>query len=296
MKLVVALNPVAGSGAGARAAPDIVRGLKSAGHTLDVVGLQGPEQLRTELESALTRHPDGLVAVGGDGLVSVAINVLAGTGVPLGIIPVGTGNDIARSLGLPLRSPPAALAVLLPSLGREARRMDLGRITAAGRQDIWFAAACSAGLDAVVNARANRWARPRGRARYVLALLRELPFFRPLDYRLSIDGEEADVSAMLVCVSNLRSIGGGMLITPEARTDDGRLHVLVVDPLSRLRLLALFPLLFSGRHVGLREVHLRRASSVELGVPGIELYADGEPVGTGPVRIDVVPGALNILA
>lgn len=296
MRLVVALNPLAGSGAGARAVPGVLSGLETAGHFLDVVGLRGAARVPDELAAALVRNPDALVVVGGDGLVHTAINLLAGTDVPLGIIAVGTGNDIARSLGLPLRSPSAALTVLLSSLEGEARRMDLGLITSAGGPDIWFAAACSAGLDAVVSARANSWNRPRGRARYVLALLRELPFCRPLDYRMTVDGAPADVKAMLVCVSNLRSIGGGMLITPDAQPDDGRLNLLVVRPLPRLKLLALFPLLFSGRHVRRREVQIRTASSVELEVPEITLYADGEPVGTGPVRIEVVPGALKVLA
>lgn len=261
-----------------------------------MVGLHGLDRMRNELAAALAPNPDGLVAVGGDGLVHIAINALAGTTVPLGIIPVGTGNDIARSLGIPLRSPADALAALLSSVEYGGRRVDLGRIHSADRPDIRFAAACSAGLDAVVNARANTWTRPRGRARYVFALLRELPFFRPLTYRLGVDGNEASVEAMLVCVANLRSIGGGMLFTPDARADDGRLDLLVVDPLSRLRLLALFPLIFSGRHVKLREVHLRTVSAVELEVPDIQLYADGEPVGDGPVRIDVLPGALRVLA
>jgi diacylglycerol kinase (ATP) len=126
-------------------------------------------------------------------------------------------------------------------------------------------------------------------------LMRELPFFRPLSYRLSADGHRSDPRAVLVCVANLPSFGGGMLIAPHAQSDDGRLDLLVVDPMPRLRLLALFPLLFSGKHIGLGTVHLQRVASVELEAPGVELYADGEPVGRGAVRIDIVPGALELL-
>nr|WP_245192534.1 hypothetical protein [Arthrobacter pigmenti] len=178
----------------------------------------------------------------------------------------------------------------------EPRSIDLGRITSAGSPDVWFAAVCSAGLDAVVNARANRCSWPRGRAKYVLALLRELPFFRPPTYRLSVDGRETNIEAILVCVSNMRSVGGGMLITPGARYDDGRLDLLTVDPMPRLKLLTLFPLIFSGRHVGLKTVHLQTVSSVSLDVPGITLFADGEPVGNAPVDIAVVPAALKVFA
>ncbi|WP_309123603.1 diacylglycerol kinase family protein [Arthrobacter sp.] len=296
MRLVLAVNPTAGSGAGARAMPGTLAGLEASGHTLRVVGLQGLSSLQAELETALAGDPDGLIAIGGDGLVHVAINALAGTSVPLGIIPAGTGNDIARSLGVPLGSPSAALAVIMKSLTGDPRLIDLGRIRGTDRPDVWFAAACSAGLDAVVNARANRWSWPRGRARYVLALFRELPFFRPPQYRLSADGHRTDPHAVLVCIANMRSIGGGMLIAPDARPDDGQLDLLVIDPLPRLRLLMLFPLLFSGGHVRLRAVHIRRVSSVELEVRDVELFADGEPVGDGPVQIDVVPRALRVLA
>lgn len=295
MRLVLLANPTAGSGAGERALPGVIAGLETLGHTLQLVGLQGLPSLRIELETALAGNPDGLIAIGGDGLVHLAVNALAGTSVPLGIIPVGTGNDIARSIGIPLGSVQAALAVLAESLAGEPRRIDLGRIRSAGRPDVWFAAACSAGLDALVNARANRWSWPRGRARYVLALLRELPTFRPLQYRLGVDGEQSHPRAVLVCVANMRSIGGGMLITPDARPDDGRLELLVIDPLHRLRLLMLFPLLFSGSHVRLRAVSIRQVSSVELEVQEVELYADGEPVGGSPVSIDVVPGTLRVL-
>lgn len=276
--------------------PVVLDALQAAGHSVEITGLQGAGRLRVELDTALRGRPDGIVAVGGDGTVHIAINAMAGTDIPLGIIPVGTGNDIARSLGLPLGSLGDAVAALLSSLQNVSRPIDLGRISRAAGPDVWFAAACSAGLDAVVNARANRWARPRGRTRYVLALLWELPRFRPLHYRMVVDGSSNSFTAMLVCVSNLRSIGGGMLMTPQARPDDGRLDLLVVSPLSRLRLAALFPLIFSGRHAGLPEVSIRQVSAVELEVANVQLFADGEPVGVGPVRIDVVPGALNVLA
>ncbi|MHA7246066.1 diacylglycerol/lipid kinase family protein [Arthrobacter tecti] len=290
----MAVNPRAGSGAGARASPEVVRALREVGHEVDLVQVDDPVGLRARLASALAGKPEALVVVGGDGMVHIGINAIAGTAVPLAIVPAGTGNDIARSLGLPVGKPPAAAASLVRVLGMEPRSIDLGRITSVGHPDVWFAAVCSAGLDAVVNARANRWSWPRGRVKYVLALLRELPFFRPPTYGLSVDGRETDIEAILVCISNMRSVGGGMLITPGARYDDGRLDLLTVDPMPRLKLLTLFPLIFSGRHVGLKTVHLQTVSSVSLDVPGITLFADGEPVGRAPVDITVVPAALKV--
>lgn len=296
MNLVLAINPHSGAGSGRRAAPEVLAALQDAGHSVKLVEAGGVAEQQVQLAAALAEAVDALVVVGGDGMVHIGVNAVAGTQTPLGIVPVGTGNDVARSLGLPIARPAAAVAALLAALEGKPRTIDLGCVSSVGRPDVWFAAACSAGLDAVVNARANSWNWPRGRAKYILALLRVLPGFRPRKYRLQVDGRQMDTKAMLVCVSNMRSIGGGMVITPDARLDDGRLDLLIVDPMPMLKMLALFPLIFSGRHVGLRSVHLGTVSTVELEVPGIVLFADGEPVGSGRVRIAVVPAALRVLS
>jgi diacylglycerol kinase (ATP) len=134
--------------------------------------------------------------------------------------------------------------------------------------------------------------RPRGSHRYTIAMVRELLSFRPVTYRLKVDGVPQTAEAMLVSVANGRSIGGGMKIVPQAEVDDGLLDLFVVDRMPRHRLLRVFPRVFRGEHLSLPEVHITRVRTVELDAEGIVAYADGERVGPLPVEVSVAPAAL----
>ena len=253
--------------------------------------------LAQTVEDALESGVDALVVVGGDGMVHLGLNAIAGAGrrVPLGIIPTGTGNDTARALGLPLHNLPAACERALESLADGGRMIDAGRITAGGSSRL-FAGVVSAGFDAAVNERANDWRWPRGKIRYQLAMLRELASFRAIDYTVTADGERWQQGAMLISVANGQSIGGGMRIVPEAVLDDGYLDLFIVSRLSRTGLLAVFPKVFAGKHVGHPAVQLRRVRTVELSASNIVAYADGERIGALPMTIEVVPRAVCVLA
>lgn len=259
-------------------------------------------ELAAAVELALAAGIDALVVVGGDGMVHLAVNALAGTAasVPLGIVPNGSGNDTARALGLPLKNVSEACGRIDAGLVSGGRPLDLGRATAEGTYR-WFAGVLSAGFDAAVNERANAWRWPRGKARYNLAMLRELATFRAIeytvtDYSASDDGETWRQGAMLISVANGQSIGGGMRITPDARLDDGVLDLFVVSPLSKCAFLAVFPKVFSGRHIGHPAVAIRRVRKVKLAAPHVVAYADGERIGPLPLTVDVVPGAVRVLA
>lgn len=296
---MVAVNPCAAFSVKHSSGPRAEARLR--GHGVDPVMLQAADY--QSLERAVDFHVeagiDALVVVGGDGMVNLGANALAGSGVPLGIVPSGTGNDVARTLGLPRHGPEAAVDRLMAALASPPRYMDLGLVAQAGGSK-YFAAVLSVGFDAVVNERANRWTWPRGRSRYVGAMLRELATFRPVSYRLAVDGQgRRDVEAMMISVANGTSLGGGMRITPDARCDDGLLDLFVVSRLTRLGLLAVFPKVFSGRHTGHRSVHIQRVSSVSLEAPeasGAVGYADGERVGRLPCVVTVAPAAMQVLA
>jgi diacylglycerol kinase (ATP) len=297
--VVVATNPRAASGRGDEVGRRTVAALRRAGRHVTALQEDSADALVASVSVALAAGPDALVVVGGDGMVGLGTNLVAGTDIPLGIVPCGTGNDMARNLRLPVGDLDAALARLVPALDASPRRIDAAQVTGADGRETWFACALSAGFDAAVNERANRMRRPRGASRYVLALLRELVTFGPVDYLLTIDGREERVPAVLVSVGNAGSIGGGMRITPDAVLDDGELDVLIVAPLSRLTFLRLFPRVFRGTHAGLPQVRLLRASSIRIDAPGaargIVAYADGERLGPLPIDVRVVPGALNVL-
>lgn len=296
LTIIVAINPRAAFGLGLEAAPPVVAALEEAGHIVTALSMPSYEELRDAVASELRSGADALVVVGGDGMVSLGVNLVADSSVRLGIIPSGTGNDIARALGLPLDNTEAAIRMLLAELEHEPRRIDAGRVTAADGTVRWFGGVLSAGFDAIVNERANHMAWPRGPRRYTLAMVWELLWFRPIRYRVTIDGDTIDTRGMLVSVANGTSIGGGMLITPDAQFDDGLLDVFIVGSLPKLRFIRLFPLVFRGRHVGNPAVTIRRGATVRLESDDVVAYADGERVGMLPVDVEVVPGALLVLA
>ena len=301
LTIVVAINPSASFGKSRTVGPAVVARLRALGHS--VTSLQEPTFARLVEVAALAvaQKPDALVVVGGDGMVSLGVNLLATTTVPLGIIPSGTGNDMARGLGIPVGDSAAAIDALVQSLAQPARAIDAGRIRhiddATGEPKItWFASVLSAGFDAIVNERANNLRWPRGKNRYLVALAIELARLRPIRYRLVLDGIETVTDAALIAVGNNQSIGGGMRVTPNALVDDGLFDVLVVTPLSRTAFVRVFPKVFAGTHLGHPAVTVHRAKTVRIEAESVAAYADGERVSLLPVDIEIVPGALSILS
>ena len=294
-RIGVAINPTASFGSTRAVGPMVLDALEQAGHRAVRLQERTVGQLRSAVQTAIEAGLDALVVVGGDGMVSLAVEAVRDSGLPFGVVPSGTGNDIARGLGIPLGDPAAAIASLLRALEGEPRVIDAGTVTD-GERMTWFVGAVSAGFDALVNERANRMRRPRGRSRYTIAILRELLALRARRYELTVDGAPETVDAVLLAVANNTSIGGGMLIAPQADLADGRFDLFVVAPVSRFRFLRLFPKVFSGAHTDLDIVRLSRVRSVSIAADGITAYADGERIGPLPVTIDVVPGALRVLA
>lgn len=301
LSIVVAINPSASFGKGRDVGPAVVSTLRALGH--EVTSLTEPdfEQLVLAGRTAIAAKPDALVVVGGDGMVSLGTNLVAKTRVPLGIVPSGTGNDMARGLGIPVGNTEAAIDYLVAALAQKPRVIDAGLIrhvddeTGAGTQT-WFACVLSAGFDAIVNERANQLRHPRGKNRYLVALAIELARLTPIRYSLTLDGVDRSTDAALISVGNNVSLGGGMKVTPNALLDDGLFDVLVVQPLSRTAFLRVFPRVFRGEHLSDPRVEVHRAKRVVISAPGVVAYADGERVGPLPIDIELVPGALRVLA
>ena len=302
LTVAVAINPTAAFGRGRAVGPAVVALLRERGHTVLELVESDAEALRAAARAALDdpiAPLDAFVVVGGDGMVNLGVNLVAGTPTPLGIVPSGTGNDMSRALGIPLGDPLAAVEGMLDALDRGPRLIDAVRIdhgTAPHARSRRFACVLSAGFDAIVNERANRMRRPRGRSRYTIALLVELARLRPIDYRLVIDGVERRERALLVTVGNSTSLGGGMRVTPGAVLDDGELDVMLVRQLSRLAFLRIFPRVFAGTHVTDPHVVSLRARSIRIEADGIVAYADGERIAALPIDVAVEPGALRVLA
>jgi diacylglycerol kinase (ATP) len=294
--LVVAINPTSGKGKAKKLAEHAVDALRRFGLTVDVISRSTESDLRGALRKRLHDPHRALIAIGGDGLVHTSLQVLMDfPDTPLGIVPAGTGNDIARAVGMDENKPLASIDQIVHSLETGPRRIDLGEARH-GDTVTRFGAVYSAGFDALVNERANQLRFPRGSSRYTVAMLLELSALRPRSYRLTVDGEQYQQEALLVAVANAESFGGGMRIVPDTPVDDGVLQVFTVAPLNRASFVRLYPRVFSGSHVDHPTVTIRPARSVRIEVENIVGYADGERVGPLPVDIRVLPGVLPVLA
>jgi diacylglycerol kinase (ATP) len=286
-------NPASGHGNAPHATEKAIERLQQRG--LDVVAIVGSdaEHARRLLHAAVEKGTDALVVAGGDGVISDALQALACTDIPLGIIPAGTGNDNAREFRLPTKDPVAAADIVADGW---TETVDLGRIRDRKGLTKWFGTVAAAGFDSLVTDRANRMRWPRGRMRYNLAMLAELSQLRLLPFRLTLDGRDEIVTDLtLAAFGNGRSYGGGMLICPNANPADGQLDITMVHSASRTRLIRLFPTVYKGTHIGLDEVTTARATSVDVDSPGINAYADGEFACALPAEISAVPNALRVL-
>jgi diacylglycerol kinase (ATP) len=280
-------NPTAGKGRAGRVAGLVAPRLRDAGFDVRELTGRDADEAQDLARSCVADGVETLVVVGGDGMVHLAVQALAGSPTRLGVVPAGTGNDVARNLDLPRKDPLAAADVVIR--GRE-RTIDLARIGAR-----YFVTVLAAGFDAKVNERANQMTWPRGQMRYNLATLAELRTFTPIPYVLELDGEEHRFDAMMVAVGNGPSFGGGLRITEGALLDDGLLDVVVIRPMSKAALVRTYPKLFKGTHVQHPEYRHYPARSVTVAAPGVVAYADGERIGALPLTVEVVPQALRVL-
>jgi diacylglycerol kinase (ATP) len=249
------------------------------------------DDLTERARLAVAEGRDRLVVAGGDGTVHYAVQALAGTACALGIVPIGSGNDLARVLGLSF-DPARALRVALE--GR-SRRIDLGCVD--GRM---FAGVVGLGFVGEVNQYANeRTGWPRGRWAYPHAVLRTLRRFEPPLLRLEHERGSWAGEVILAALANSPCFGGGMRIAPEARLDDGRLDLVIVERMPKAKLLGLFPRVYGGSHIGHRAVRSLRIRSASLRADRpLTFFADGEPlmsVARNGSRIEVRPAALSVV-
>lgn len=287
-EIALLTNPTAGKGRGARYRDAALQRLRDSGFIVRNLEGRDADEAADLASGCVADGVEALVVCGGDGMIHLAVQALAGTGVPLGVIPAGTGNDVGRYLDLPRRDPVAAADRIVAS---KRRTIDLAR-----SGDRYFVTVMAAGFDAIVNERANAMTWPRGQMRYHLATLAELRTFRPIPYTLQLDGETLQTQAMLVAVGNGPSFGGGLRITEGALLDDGLLDVVVITRMSRPKLVRSYPRLFTGTIDGIVEYVHHRVRSVTIAAPGIVTYADGERFAPLPLTVECAPGALEVIA
>jgi diacylglycerol kinase (ATP) len=292
---VIIVNPTAGSGRAAKLVPWIAERLSPRPDVeLHVTRRRGEAE-----ELAARAAADGcdrLVAVGGDGTIQEVVNGILGAGgrSTLGIVPVGAGNDLARSLALPT-DPVEAWTV---ALGRVTREIDAALATNGEGRRRWFASAGGIGFDAqVAAAMSTRRGWQSGRAGYLLTTLTELRRFDNRRLRIVLDGEEIERRALLVAIANGPYYGGGMRIAPDAAPDDGWLDLCIVGDVSRMTAIRELPNLYRGTHVGNPAVSVHRARRVEISGEGTtHAHLDGEPFGTIPLTVEIRAACLDVAA
>ncbi len=286
--LILAINPKSGRGHALKRALIAKEYFADCGFPVALVEGNSVADFRAKLIFELEdRSISGVVAFGGDGFIHEIIQHVVPREIPLGVIPCGTGNDFARSIGIYQLSLTQQLALIAQS---ESRSIDLGRVGST-----WFAAILSSGFDTLVNERANRMKWPKGRMRYNIAMIEKIIALRTHSYRMRLDGDSVDVEATLVTVANGPSYGGGMKVCPDAALTDGLFDVMVLARVSRRELLKVFPKVYTGRHVGHPAVTFYRCREIEITGSGSS-FADGEPISSLPLTAQCVSNALKVWA
>ena len=289
---LVILNPVAGGGRAGRLAGWVSERLAARPDArFEITRRAGHAE---ELAAQAAGRHDRVVAVGGDGTIQEVMNGLV-NGEPaatIGIVPVGSGNDLARSLGLP-RDPAAAWTI---ALGSAERSLDLALATGADGRTRWFGSAGGIGFDAqVAAAMAARSGWQRGQAGYLLTTLDELRRFSNRRIELPIDGVPRETRALFVAIANGEFYGGGMRIAPGAAVDDGRLDLCIVGDISRLTAMRQLANLYRGTHVHHPQVQMAQGHTIEVdGEAGTLIHLDGEPFGSLPLSVRLQPAAIRV--
>ncbi|MGO0577879.1 diacylglycerol/lipid kinase family protein [Ornithinimicrobium panacihumi] len=270
-----------------------VRALRSAGHEILEVSADTVEEARASCATLVGEGLDVLVVVGGDGAVSLATDLCAGTGTAVGILPAGTGNDSARSLGIPF-APPAALQVLLAG---HRRTIDTLHVPELDRHVI---GSTPSALDARISARVNGSTRQLGSFSYTASALVEIALLRrqpPLHYRLTVDGVTEELGALVVVPCNLPYLGGGLHLVPEADPADGLLDLVVIRPVRPREALDVLRAVRKAAHTDHPAVRITRAREVRIeGPEDIVAQADGDELGPLPLTVRVAGSNLQVIA
>jgi len=286
MPLALLVNPASAHGGALKLLPALERELDAWRVSFRVERTGG---LDDGVERALRAAAAGEVpvVVSGDGLIGAVGGALAGSDTPLGIVPGGRGNDLARVLGIPAE-PRDVVAMLA---GGTTRRIDVGEVN--GER---FLGIVSVGFDSVANERANQTRWLRGSLVYAYAGVRTLLGWKPARFTIVAGGRRERLSGYSVSVANNKAFGGGMFVAPDAELDDGQFDVVTIGEVGKLRFLGNLPKVFKGTHVDEDEVSVFRASRLELSASRpFPVYADGEHLTDLPASLRILPRALSVI-
>lgn len=287
MKIIA--NPRAGHGRGIRALKELQSLLRAKEIAHELFQTQYPGHA-TELARALVEKGEARTIVfGGDGTISEVANAAVNSEMELGVISVGTGNDLARSLGLPYNQPEKALEVILRG---GPRRVDVG-----WERDRCFISTLGLGFPAIIADEANKMRYLKGPPAFFFATYKAIRHLQPIPATITLDDVTLNVNCTSVLIQNTRFCGGGLLMAPAAQVNDGLFDVVVVNDIGKADLMLNFPKIYSGRHLQHPKFSLYRSRSVKIDTPmNLSKMFDGDIYGQAPVNAKVLRGALSIIS
>jgi YegS/Rv2252/BmrU family lipid kinase len=281
------INPKAGNGRGARLGALVESTLVREGVKHAALYTERPGHGSALAREAVAAGAQTVVAIGGDGTVREVAEGLHGGGTALGIIPAGTGNDVAKMLRLP-KKPLEALDFLL---SHPARPLDAGRVG-----ESLFVNVCGTGFDVCVldfALKAKKYV--RGMLPYLLGVLRTMLTYRPLQVQVQLDGAPPERRALLLAaVANGRYFGGGMDVAPTSQADDGLFDVILIDAMPRRMMPFQLPKLLNGHIMDVPGATCQRCQSVRLSAEGMRVNVDGEIIPMAEAAFAVLPAALRV--
>lgn len=298
MKTRLILNPSAGAGHARERIKDRRPQLEESFGAIDWRESQSPQHITELAEDAALKGYEQVLVAGGDGTVHFAINGLAGHSTALGILPVGTGNDVAASLGIP-QELTAALSMITD---KNSRAFDLCEVHAFNQETRslerrYYCCALGLGMDtpALKRIQSARFLR-RGRLLYSLAALRTILSYRGPTLSITTHQSQERREVFFAAICNTKSYAGGMTIAPAAKIDDGLLDLCVVPQMRRDRLLRCFSKVFEGRHVDHSQIIYQQSPSVKIASKDrVPITLDGELTNlTSPVEVKVRASLLTV--
>jgi len=288
MNYFIILNPTSQHGKALELKDSLVSTLNNLGLDFTLHISSSPADVVETVKKNLDNYTN-FISFGGDGTIHSLANILVNTDKNLGCIPMGSGNDIARNLNIPLEMENACQVIK----DCHVKKIDMGLING----KYYYLAVSGAGFDSVVNDLANNTKFPiKGPAKYTYAVYKTLITYRSKKFHLKYDGTERTVDAMFIVVGNMASYGGGMKITPNADPEDGILDVCIIKRMSKLHFIKIFPSVFKGEHITDSCVEILRAENVEITSEyNFSVFADGEYICKLPAKFAVAKKSLNFI-
>jgi diacylglycerol kinase (ATP) len=286
MKIIA--NPRAGHGRGARAIKELQSLLKAKGIEYELFQTQYSGHATALARNLAEKGEPRTVVFGGDGTISEVVNAAVNSEMELGLISVGTGNDLARSLGLPYNQPEKALEVILRG---QPTRIDVG-----WEQERCFISTLGLGFPAIIAQEANKMRYLKGPTAFFIATYKAIRHLQPIPVTIALDDVTLNGNCTSILIQNTPFCGGGLLMAPAAQINDGLFDVVVVNDIGKTDLMLNFPKIYSGRHLQHPKFSLYRSRSVKIDTPmNLSKMFDGDIYGQAPVNAKVLRGALSII-